>query len=82
MFRMALALAAQALILMLMMDIGIAVLSRAMPRLQIFFVALPLKLFVGIVALVISLQLFQPLYIVMFAGFQEFLIAILNSIRG
>lgn len=82
MFRMAIRVAAPTLILTLMMDVGVAVLSRAMPRLQIFFVALPLKLFVGILALMLSLQLFPAMFSTMFADFQQYLIHILGSMRG
>ncbi len=81
MFQTALRLAAPALILTLMMDVGVAVMARAMPRLQIFFVALPLKLFVGIFALVISMQLFQALFASMMTDFQEYLIRLLQTMR-
>lgn len=81
MFEVALQLAAPALMLTLMMDVGIAVLSRAMPRLQIFFVALPLKLFVGIFALVISMQLFQAVFASMLTDSQEHLIRLLQTMR-
>lgn len=81
MFQTALRLAAPALILTLMMDVGVAVLARAMPRMQIFFVALPLKLFVGIFALVISLQLFQALFASLMIDFQVYLIRLLQTMR-
>jgi len=74
-------LAAPALMLTLMMDVGVAVLARAMPRLQIFFVALPLKLFVGIFALVISMQLFQAIFATMLIDFQDYLIRLLETMR-
>ncbi len=82
MFRLALKLAAPALILTLMMDVGVGVLSRAMPRFQVFFVVLPLKLIVGIFALVVSLQLFQALFSAVYAEFQEYMITLLGSMRG
>jgi flagellar biosynthetic protein FliR len=82
MFRLALKLAAPALILTLMMDVGVGVLSRAMPRFQVFFVVLPLKLTVGIFALVVSLQLFQALFSAMYAEFQEFVANLLASLRS
>lgn len=81
MFQLALRLAAPALMLTLMMDVGMAILARAMPRLQIFFVALPLKLYVGIFSLVVSLQLFQALFSTMFADFQEYLVDLLATMR-
>ncbi|MEE9466671.1 MAG: flagellar biosynthetic protein FliR [Candidatus Neomarinimicrobiota bacterium] len=81
MFQTALKLAAPALMLTLMMDVGVAVLARAMPRLQIFFVALPLKLFVGVFALVISMQLFQAIFATMLNDFQEYLIRLLETMR-
>lgn len=82
MFQLALKLAAPALILTLMMDVGVGVLSRAMPRLQVFFVALPLKLIVGVFALVVSLQLFQALFSSMYAEFQEYMATLLATLRG
>ena len=82
MFRLALRLAAPALIITMMLDVGMAVLSRAMPRFQIFFVTLPLKLIVGVFALVVSLQLFQALFVTIVADYEVFLIDILISLRG
>lgn len=79
MFQLALRLAAPALMLTLMMDVGMAILSRAMPRFQIFFVALPLKLYVGIFSLVVTLQLFQALFTTVFADFQEYLVDLLAT---
>lgn len=81
MFQTALRLAAPALMLTLMMDVGIAVMARAMPRFQIFFVALPLKLFVGIFALVISMQLFQAIFASLLIDFQEYLMTLLETMR-
>ena len=82
MFRLALRLAAPAMILALMMDVGVGVLTRAMPRLQVFFVALPLKLVVGVFDLVVSLQLFQALFSVMYNEFQEYVATLLATVRG
>lgn len=77
MFQVALRLAAPALILTLMMDVGIAVMARAMPKFQIFFVALPLKLLVGVFSLVVSLQLFQAVFSTMFDEFRNYLMNLL-----
>ena len=82
MFRLALKLAAPAIILTLMIDVGVGVLARAMPRLQVFFVALPLKLVTGVFALVVSLQLFQALFSTMFNEFQEFVMTLLATMRS
>ncbi|UCD39257.1 MAG: flagellar biosynthetic protein FliR [Fidelibacterota bacterium] len=71
MFQLALKLAAPALVLTLMMDVGVGVLSRAMPRFHVFFVALPLKLTVGVFALIVSLQLFQALFSAMYMEFRN-----------
>ena len=81
MFQLALRLAAPALMLTLMMDVGMAILARAMPRFQIFFVALPLKLYVGIFSLVVTLQLFQALFTSVLADFQEYLVELLATMR-
>ncbi len=82
MFQLALRLAAPAIVLALMLDVGVGVLARAMPRLQVFFVALPLKLIVGIFALIVSLQLFQALFSAMFNEFQEYVVTLLATVRG
>jgi len=82
MFRIAIRLAAPALILTMMLDVGMAVLTRAMPKLQIFFVALPLKLLVGVFALIVSLQLFQAVFVTMVNESQAYLLDILSSLRG
>ena len=80
MFSLALKLAAPAVILTLMLDVGIGVLSRALPRLQVFFVALPLKLFVGVLALAVSLQLFQALFSSMYDEFREFVATLMTTL--
>ncbi len=80
MFHLALKLAAPALILSLMLDVGVGVLSRALPRLQVFFVALPLKLFVGVLALAISLQLFQALFSSMYDEFRQYMASLVASL--
>ena len=82
MFHLALRLAAPALILTMMMDVGVGVLSRAMPRFQVFFVALPLKLLVGVFSLVVSLQLFQAIFSTVYADFQDYLVSLLASMRS
>lgn len=82
MFHLALKLAAPAIMLTLMVDVGVGVLSRAMPRLQVFFVALPLKLVVGVFALVVSLQLFQALFSTVYNEFQEYVATLLATLRG
>ena len=80
MFRLALKLAAPALILTLMLDVGIGILSRAMPRFQVFFVALPLKLFVGVFAMAVSLQLFQALFSSMYDDFREYMATLITTL--
>ncbi len=82
MFQLALRLAAPAIVLALMLDVGVGVLARAMPRLHVFFVALPLKLIVGIFALIVSLQLFQALFSAMFNEFPEYVVTLLATVRG
>ena len=67
--------------LTLMMDVCMAILSRAMPRFQIFFVALPLKLYVGIFSLGVTLQLCQALFTTVFAHFQEYPVDLLATMR-
>lgn len=82
MFQLALKLAAPAIIITLMLDVGVGILARAMPRLHVFFVVLPLKLVVGIFALIVSLQLFQALFSSMYNEFQEYIMTLLATMRS
>lgn len=61
MFVYGLMLVAPAVVALLLLDIGLAVSARTMPQVNIFIVGLPLKIFVGVTVLTISLQYVSPL---------------------
>jgi flagellar biosynthetic protein FliR len=61
MFAYALALAAPVLITILLIDVGLAIVARTMPQVNIFIVSLPLKIFVGLLVLAVSLRYMGPL---------------------
>ena len=82
MFVLALQLGAPALMITFMMSVAVGVMNRAMPRLQVFFILLPLKLFIGIIAILISLQLFQTIFAVLMSESQDFVMSLLAAIRG
>jgi flagellar biosynthetic protein FliR len=54
-FSAGLALAAPVVAFLLLIDLGLAVMSRAMPQMNVYFVALPLKIFAGLLMLALSL---------------------------
>lgn len=61
MFAYGMMLAAPVLIGLLMLDVGIAMMSRTMPQMNIYFVTLPLRIVVGLIMLVLSLRYMLPL---------------------
>lgn len=61
MFVYALALAAPVLFAILLIDVVLAVMARTMPQMNIFIVGLPLKIFVGLAVLAVSLNFAAPL---------------------
>jgi flagellar biosynthetic protein FliR len=54
-FRIGIQLSAPFLVFGLMFNIGLGVLSRLMPQMQVFFVALPLSILLGLMFLVLVL---------------------------
>ncbi|MBI3900294.1 MAG: flagellar biosynthetic protein FliR [Gammaproteobacteria bacterium] len=61
MFSYALALAAPVLFVILLIDVALSVMARSMPQVNILVVSLPLKIFVGLIILAISLRYIGPL---------------------
>jgi flagellar biosynthesis protein FliR len=61
MFVYAIAIAAPVLFTILLIDVVLAVVARTMPQVNIFIVSLPLKIFVGLFVLAISLRYISPL---------------------
>jgi flagellar biosynthetic protein FliR len=60
MFSFALAIAAPVMFVLLLVDTVVAVMARTMPQMNIFFVSLPLKTVVGLLALALSVTYLGP----------------------
>lgn len=57
-FAMAFQIAAPVLITLLLVDVVLGIVSRVVPQMNVFFVGIPLKIAVGLVAVIISLPAF------------------------
>lgn len=62
MFVYGLSLVAPAVITLLMIDIGMAVAARTMPQVNMFIVGFPVKIFVGLMVLALSINYLTPLF--------------------
>lgn len=60
MFTFGLAIVAPVMIVLLMLDVGLATISRTMPQVNVFFVMIPIKVFAGLVVLAVSLHYMGP----------------------
>jgi flagellar biosynthetic protein FliR len=61
MFVYAVMAVAPALFAILLLDVGLAVMARTMPQVNIFFVSIPLKIFVGLTITALSMRYMWPL---------------------
>jgi flagellar biosynthesis protein FliR len=59
-FSYGLMIVAPAVIVLLLLDVGLAVAARTMPQMNIFIVAMPLKVVVGVLTLAMSMQYLAP----------------------
>jgi flagellar biosynthetic protein FliR len=50
------------MIVTLLVDTSMAMMARTMPQMNVFIVGLPLKIFVGLVVLALSLSFLMPLF--------------------
>jgi flagellar biosynthetic protein FliR len=62
-FRIGIELSAPFLVFGLLFNIGIGVLSRLMPQMQVFFVALPLSILIGLLLLLLGLGAMMGLFL-------------------
>jgi len=60
MFVFAVMAVAPALFAILLLDLGLAVMARTMPQVNIFFVSIPLKIFIGLSMTALSMRYFGP----------------------
>ncbi len=61
MFIYGLAVVAPAVFALLMLDVGMAVAARTMPQVNMFIISFPIKIFMGLMILALSLQYMGPL---------------------
>ena len=73
---------APAIVFLLMVDTAIAFTARIMPQMNIFMVTLPLKITTGLIVLVISLDMFEMLFDIVYEGMQENLFNTMQSLKG
>ncbi len=71
-FELSLKIAAPVFMLLLVLDAAIALIARVMPQMNVFFVTLPLKIGVGLLAIVSSLNVFQSLFAIFFDEVRRF----------
>ena len=78
MFTLGLAVVAPVMIVLLLLDVGFAVISRTMPQVNIFFITIPVKVFVGLLMLAVSIHYMGPIMRKVFASIFEFWQLVLN----
>lgn len=67
-FSYGIAIAAPVILTLLLVDVGVAVAARTMPQINIFIVAMPLKIFVGLMVLAVSIRYMPPILERLFAS--------------
>jgi flagellar biosynthetic protein FliR len=72
MFVFAVALAAPVIFVLLLVDVALAVMARTMPQMNVFIVSLPLKIMVGLLVLVMSMQYMGPVMERVFEGMFDY----------
>jgi len=81
-FIIALRMGGPILALMLIVDTAMALTARVMPQMNIFFVALPLKIILGILALISSLYIFQMIFDSVYHEMVNYLGTVLKLVAG
>jgi len=72
MFALAVTLAAPVMFCLLVVDVGLAVVSRNLPQMNVFIVAVPLKIFIGLAMLAASAAYLGPVVARVFASIFTF----------
>jgi len=80
--NLALSLGLPAMLFLLIVDTAIAFTSRVMPQLNIFFVTLPIKIGLGFLVMIISLDIFQVLYDIMLSDMNTYFKTMLIQMSG
>lgn len=71
---------APAMVFLLLVDAGIGFMARVMPQMNVFFVALPLKIGMGIIMLIASLNIFQLLFDVVYNDMVQFTVELVGKL--
>lgn len=64
--------AAPAMVFLLLVDTGIGFMARVMPQMNIFFIAMPMKIGLGFIMLMISLDIFPLLFDIVYQDMIQF----------
>lgn len=81
-FGLGILLALPAVMVLLLVDVGIAVMSRTMPQMNVYFLFLPLKVLLGVVVMAMSIRPMQPVYIAAFELMEKYWTAVLGQSHG
>jgi len=73
---------APAIVFLLLVDTAIAFTARIMPQMNIFMVTLPLKIATGLIVLVISLDMFEMLFDIIYQEIQDNLFNTIHALKG
>jgi flagellar biosynthetic protein FliR len=64
-----------------MADIGLGILSRAMPQMNVFVIGIPIKILVGMIAMTMLLPVFSSILENLFVYLQESIFKVLTKVR-
>ena len=79
-FQMAYKFAAPAVVFLLLIDVATGFVARVMPQMNVFFVSLPMKIGVGFFVLMISLRIFQVMFVYVLNELETIVATILGNI--
>lgn len=80
-FEVGFKIAAPVFMLLLVLEAALALVARVMPQMNVFFVALPLKLAVGLWAIISSLTIFQSVFAYFLDDLMQFLEGLIRALR-
>lgn len=81
-FTVSIKIAAPVTAAILITDVALGIIAKAVPQVHVFIVGLPLKILVGFIVIVISLTAFRSIVHVLMGGMQNEIINFLRIIRG
>jgi len=66
----------------LITDVALGIIAKAVPQVHVFIVGLPLKILVGFIVIAVTITAFRNIVHVLMGGMQNEIINFLNVIRG